>query len=292
MKVALLANFPYGETIQITNNIIKELSSYGTKILMSRKHKKYVQEHDSVNFGSYDNIIDDCNVMIVVGGDGTVTKYASDAAKRHKPILGINGGHLGFLSGLEKTEISRLSSLIRGEYKVKKRMMLEASIVNEKGEKIFSDICVNDILIGRCKSLRMIDVNAELDGRHLARHKADGIIISTPTGSTAYSMSAGGPVVDPHMECIIFTPVCSHSLTARSIVCSSESTLVLKNSSDKNDIRPMALVTDSHEPVDIPYDCKVIIKKADITVDFITIKKQSFYEILTEKMIERNIGRG
>lgn len=288
MKVALIADIPYGDTVKITNDIISELSSYGTKILVSKKQKKYIDEPELVSFGSYDNIIDDCNVMIVVGGDGTVTKHASDAAKRKKPILGINGGHLGFLSGLEKTEISHLRSLVEGKYIVNKRMALEATIKNKDGKIIYSDLCVNDALIGRCNSLRMIDVSAELDGRHLARHRADGIIVSTPTGSTAYSMSAGGPVVDPFIECIIFTPVCSHSLTARSIVCSSESTLVLRNTSDSNDPRPMSLVTDSREPVEIPYDCEVIIKKADTTVDFITIKKQGFYEILKEKMIERN----
>lgn len=292
MKITVLPNLPYGDTVSITNEIISVLDSGDVSVLLPDNTAEYIEKKPNVFFGDYEKIISEGDVIIAVGGDGTVTKYASDAAVHKKPILGINGGHLGFLSGLEKSEISKLSSLLKGEYSVKKRMLLYAEIKDESGEVIYKNYCVNDAVIGRAHNIRMVDVTVELDGSLLARHRADGVIVATPTGSTAYSMSAGGPVADPHIECIIVTPICSHSLTARSVVCSCESTLVLKNSSDKNDIRPMYLVTDSREPVEVPFGGEVVVKKADITVDFINIKSQNFYQILQEKMIERNNGRG
>ena len=220
---------------------------------MPEEVKNYIIKSDKVVFDIYDEIIEICDIIIAVGGDGTVTKYASDAALHSKPILGINAGHLGFLSGLEKTEISRLTAVLKGEYKLRNRMMLYAEVFNEKGERIYAEYCVNDAVVGRAHSSRMVDISIELDSKPFSNHRADGVIFSTPTGSTAYSMSAGGPVVDPHIECILVTPVCSHSLNARSVVCSSESSLIIKNNSDKNDIRPLFLTTVSREAVEVPY---------------------------------------
>ena len=291
MKITILPDMPYGDTVSITNEIIAVLSKTDTVLYLCESTKPYIRDAKRVHFGSYEAVLKACDVLIIVGGDGTVTKYASDAALHHKPILGINGGHLGFLSGLEKSEIDLLHSLFDGTYKIKTRMLLNASVYDESGQLLTSDYCINDAVIGRGTDLRMVDFTVELDGKNLARHRADGVIIATPTGSTAYSMSAGGPVVDPHMECIIVTPICSHSLTARSVVCSSESTLVIRNTSDAGDVRPMSLTTDSRQPVPVPYGGRVEIKKAEIAVQFISIKRQSFYEILQEKMIERNNGR-
>ncbi len=291
MKITILPDMPYGDTVSITNEIITVLSKTNTVLYLCDNTREYITDTGNVHFGSYEAVLKACDLLIAVGGDGTVTKYASDAALHHKPILGINGGHLGFLSGLEKSEINLLLNLISGDYKIKSRMLLQATVYDEAGKQISSDYCINDAVIGRGANLRMVDLSVELDEKLLARHRADGVIIATPTGSTAYSMSAGGPVVDPHMECIIVTPICSHSLTARSVVCSSESTLVIRNSSDAGDIRPMSVTTDSREPIPVPYGGKVEIKKAEIAVQFITIKRQSFYEILQEKMIERNNGR-
>lgn len=292
MKIAILPDMPYGDTVSITNEIIAVLSDSAVELLLPHMAEQYIAQKSAVHFGVYEEILSACDLIIVVGGDGTVTKYASDAAVHAKPLLGINGGHLGFLSGLEKSEISLLSDLVSGAYKINQRMLLKAEVFDESGKCLCSEYCINDAVVGRAANNKMVDVAVELDGKRLARHRADGIIVATPTGSTAYSMSAGGPVVDPHMECIIVTPVCSHSLTARSVVCSSESEIVLKNSSESSDIRPMYLVMDSREPLSVPYGGKVVVKKAEITVDFITIKRQSFYEILQEKMIDRNMGRG
>ncbi|MBR2590365.1 MAG: NAD(+)/NADH kinase [Clostridia bacterium] len=292
MKITVIPDIPFGNTVSITNEIIAVFAHSDVQILLPESVQDYIEANETVRFVKLEDALSLCDIVIVVGGDGTVTKYASAAAKHKKPVLGINGGHLGFLSGLEKTEIPLLLHLLDGKYKLKSRMLLQADVYDAEDTLISSALCVNDAIIGRGTSLRMVDVSVELDGKLLARHRADGVIIATPTGSTAYSMSAGGPVVDPHMECIIVTPVCSHSLTARSVVCASTSTLVLKNTSDTHNIRHICLTTDSNAPISVPYGGKVVIKKADIPVQFITIKRQSFYEILQEKMVERNITGG
>ena len=290
MKITVLPNLPYGDSIAVTNAIISHFAKDDVQLLLPERAKEYITKSDNVILMPYQEIMESCDIVIAVGGDGTVTKYASDAALHAKPILGINAGHLGFLSGLEKGEISHLSALISGEYEIKNRMMLHAQIFDEDGKEIFSEYCVNDAVIGRGQSSRMVDLSMELDGKHLSNHRADGIIIATPTGSTAYSMSAGGPVADPLIECMIVTPICSHSLSARSIVCSSESTILLRNHSDAQDIRKAYLTTDSREAVEVPFGGCVRIKKAEKSIEFITIKSQSFYDILKEKMIERNLG--
>ena len=286
--IAIIPNLPFGDTVGVTEKIIEMFSEEEVRLILPDATKKYLKQSENVEFASYEELMEACDIVIAVGGDGTVTAYASDAAKHNKPILGINAGHLGFLSGLEKTEISALSSLLKGEYKIKQRMMLRATVYDDKGKVLSSEYCVNDAFIGRAHHSRMVDLRVELDNKLLSDYRADGVIIATPTGSTAYSMSAGGPVVDPLIECMIVTPVCSHSLTARSVVCSSESTVVIRNHSSINDVRQIALITDSKAAIEIPYGGKVEIKKAEIPVSFISIKKQSFYEVLKEKMIERN----
>lgn len=290
MKLTVLPNIPYGECLSVSKDIIETLKNEDAILYFPIEMEKYITKSDKVVFDEYETIIEICDIIIAVGGDGSVTKYASDAAIHSKPILGINAGHLGFLSGLEKTEISKLTSILKGEYKLRKRMMLYAQLFNEKGEQIYAEYCVNDAVVGRAHSPRMVDISIELDGKAFSKHRADGVIFSTPTGSTAYSMSAGGPVVDPHIECILVTPVCSHSLNARSIVCSSESTLIIKNNSETNDIRPLYLTTDSREAVEVPYGGFIKIVKAQKSARFISLKQRSFYEVLKDKIIERNIG--
>ena len=292
MKVTVLADLPYSGRVELTKEIISVLVRFGAEVFLPDETKPFLQGEPSLNFGDYEKIISMSDVIIVVGGDGTVTKYATFAARYNKPMLGINGGHLGFLSSLEKTEIELLSHIFTGEYNLKKRMLLRAEIYDENNHLLYSDYCLNDAVVGRATSIRMVDISVELNAKPLGRHRADGVIVATPTGSTAYSMSAGGPVVYPHMECLIVTPICSHSLTARSVVCLSESCITLKNASESADVRPLFLVTDSKEPVEVPFGGRVEVKRAEIQAEFITIKPQNFYEILQEKMIDRNIDRG
>ena len=155
--------------------------------------------------------------VVSIGGDGTLLKAAREAVRCGAPVIGVNLGALGFLTGLDLCEIDRLELLLKGEYIVEKRMMPEVKILRENTE-IYSEIALNDCVISRGLKMRTIPLSLFSDGNEIKTFNGDGVVIATPTGSTAYSMSAGGPIVDPEAECIVITPICPHALHAKSFI--------------------------------------------------------------------------
>ena len=155
-----------------------------------------------------------------------ITKHQTDAAaKAGKPILGINAGRIAFMAGLEPTELDMLKNLIDGNYENDRRMMLKADVCNSDGTVVKTCFCINDVVLARGTQIKMEDISVEHNGKLINNYTADGIIISTPTGSTAYSLSAGGPVVDPQIESILLTPICTHSLFSRALIFSASTAL-------------------------------------------------------------------
>lgn len=227
---------------------------------------------------------EDCDAVIAVGGDGTTLNVAKRASLLGKPTLGINAGRLGFMSGLERNELDLLSILIDGGYTVEDRMMLKADVV-ENGKLISSNICLNDAVISRGDLARLIDINLYCEGREVTNTRADGMIVSTPTGSTAYSMAAGGPVVSPDNSCFIVTPICPHSLVNRSIVFSSDKELELSVGNDMNNNSFLSI--DGADSIPINPDTRIVISKSEFTTKLIKIKPDNFYEILNKKILER-----
>lgn len=171
------------------------------------------------------------DVIITIGGDGTIIRYAKAAAKYNKPVLGINAGRMGYLANLEQNELELLSKLKHSNYFTERRMMLSVNVV-ENGQTVGEYTALNDAVITSGFISRIIDVSANVAGDSIS-YRADGIIISTPTGSTAYSMSAGGPIIDPLMQSMCITPICSHSLAAKPILMSANATIKLKAFSKK-----------------------------------------------------------
>lgn len=165
-----------------------------------------------------DSLFKTCDAAIVFGGDGTVLGAAKRAAEADIPIIGVNFGNVGYITELEEGEIDMLSRLATGDYRIEKRMMLDVSI-SKAGKQLFFSRAFNEAAITRGIVTRLADFSVSCDGDLVSQYRADGLIIATPTGSTAYSMAAGGPVIDPSVEVISATPVCSHSLElARSLV--------------------------------------------------------------------------
>ena len=171
------------------------------------------------------------DVIITIGGDGTIIRYAKRAAMDNKPVLGINAGRMGYLANLEQNELNLVSKLKTKEYFVEKRMMLSVSI-SENGKVINEFNALNDAVITSGFISRIIDVSVTV-GADSINYRADGLIISTPTGSTAYSMSAGGPIIDPLTESMCITPICSHSLSAKPILLGANNIIKLKAFSKK-----------------------------------------------------------
>ena len=227
-----------------------------------------------------------CDCAIAIGGDGTTLNIAKKAAFLNKSALGINAGRLGFMSGIERDELSLLTKLINKEYIIDERAMLKATIEKD-GEVLSSHHCLNDIVVSRGNFARLIDVTITCDGRSVSNMRSDGVIISTPTGSTAYSMAAGGPVVSPEADCIIETPICPHSLMDRSIIFSADKELIVTANNDQNNSPIMTV--DGQEAVNLTPGCQIHIKKSDITTKLIKLKPENFYEVLNKKIIERRV---
>lgn len=220
------------------------------------------------------------DAVIVLGGDGTLIQLAVKAAQHDVPILGINYGRIGLLSDMEKDELHMLNSLFKNEYVIDERMMLKASVVNNN-EVIKEFTALNDIVISRGISPKMLEVNLYIDNDLASDIRADGIIAATPTGSTAYSLSAGGSVIDPAARLIAFTPICPHTLNSRPLIMSEKRKLILKHT-DKEGIS--CLSCDGQDIFSFERKYDVHISADTRTVKLIRIKNRNFYSILREKL--------
>ncbi|MDY3811961.1 NAD(+)/NADH kinase [Eubacterium sp.] len=282
MKISIFPNFNNDGVLQTCEEICKELDKLGVEYSVAK-----CNESDETGtlplFFDTNELIENCDIVIVVGGDGTTLNVAKAASLHNKLTLGINAGRLGFMSGLERDELSLLNRLVSGDYEVEERMMINARLMSENGTQNF--ICLNDAVITRGDLARLIDVTVKSDGRVITKNRADGMIIATPTGSTAYSMAAGGPVVSPDNSCFVVTPICPHSLVNRSIVFSSDKELEITVENDKNNTSYLSI--DGEKSVTVTKNSKIIISKSEYVAKLIKIKPDSFYEILNKKLLER-----
>lgn len=227
---------------------------------------------------SYDKM-KECNIVIAVGGDGTILHVAKNAALCGKPVLGINSGRVGYMAGLESDELKLLSNLKTGDYRLEKRMLLDVKVNSVKKETTY--LALNEVVVSRGGAARIIDINLSVNGEEPIKYGADGIIISTPTGSTAYSLSAGGPVMAPDIEGVILTPICPHSLDSRSLILSADTNLCIEGKC-RNGGEVFCSV-DGEMPIDVT-DGNITVKKSNTTVNLIRIKNDPFYKIFKDKI--------
>ncbi len=230
-----------------------------------------------ISFGATQKVILNCDAILSIGGDGTIIRAAKMAIKYKKPIFGVNLGRLGFLASFEPGQTQVLEQMIKGEYNIDKRMVLE---VRDKSRTFYA---INDAVITRATISRMIDIDVFCGKNKVTSTRADGIIFATPTGSTAYSLSAGGPIIDPALECILTTPICPHSLSTRTIVFSSDA--ILKAKIDSNNCEKAYLTIDGQEAVEIDSEHTLEVFKSDVDVFFIMPKEKTFFDTLNKKML-------
>ncbi len=245
--------------------------------------KKYIEENGNecildVEGGS---VSEETECVLVLGGDGTLIRAARELHAYDVPLVGINKGTLGYLAEVELEYLERsLDKLMNDEGQIEHRMMLSGTL-NDK----FEDIALNDIVLTRKGALRVIQFNIYVNGELLNKYQADGVIISTPTGSTAYNLSAGGPIVAPTAKMIVITPICSHALNTSSIVLSAddEITLEIGQGRDGNG-EEAALSFDGERNIEVYTGDRIVIKKADHSTRLLKLSKVSFLEVLRKKM--------
>lgn len=230
-----------------------------------------------------DELFSVADVIITIGGDGTIIRYAKKAAECSKPILGINAGRMGYLANVEQDEYQLLKNLATGDYTIENRMMLEIEVKEpDKPSNVY--YALNDAVITGGFISRIIDISAGIHGDSV-NYRADGLVIATPTGSTAYSMSAGGPIIDPKMDCICITPICSFALASKPIILGAEQPVTFTaNSRKRIDI---FLTVDGRRTANIKPQTEIVVKKSQRVVQLIRLNERSFYKTLSVKFFDQ-----
>lgn len=283
-QFCIIANREKDENLNITNWIIEYLTSKGMNV--------FVAEERNIEDGIYTDattIPQDTECVIVLGGDGTILQAAHDILSCNIPILGINLGTLGFLAETEKQNvIEALNALFLDDYRIEERMMLKACVVQQQDREIWDNNCtpaLNDIVITRSGFSRIIGVSIYVNGALVNDYRGDGVIISTPTGSTGYNLSAGGPVVTPEAELIVITPICPHSLNARSIVVTSKDTVTIKiRECKKTQVEEAIATIDGSRVVKLQAGDSIEIVKAREVTKLIRVGNINFFQILRTKL--------
>ena len=233
---------------------------------------------------STEELYDICDSLIVIGGDGTILRVAEAASARDIPIVGVNLGRLGFLADIEPQEIEiSLKKLLEGDYEIEERMMLKATIIAPEGEK-FIYHALNDINVTRGNFARLVEFEIRINNELCDIYPADGMIIASPTGSTAYNLSAGGPILVPHANTYVVTPICPHTLYAKSIMLSDQDTIQITTLEEAKD---MALSIDGRLEMYLTPQHVVHVEKASQVTKLMKLSERKFFDILREKIVER-----
>lgn len=234
---------------------------------------------DGVEIRSLAQVREQCSLLVVIGGDGTILSVARGLHELPVPLLGVNMGTKGFLANLEPADLPLIVKAARGEYQISRRMTLNVDL-QRNGEVILQDHALNDVVLhgyGDC-----IVINAWCEGDRITRFSGDGVILSTPTGSTGYSMSAGGPIVEPSAQAIILSPICAHMLGARTFVFSAERTVTVR--AEKLNSRKAYLSVDGNSVADLCSGDTIVVRRSPHPVLMADLGLRSFYEIAYEKL--------
>lgn len=280
-KIGLFVNLSKNNAINVANMLVKWLreNNYEVYTEVNIGNKLCIP----LEFYNLEELTRKIDLAITLGGDGTLLNVARKMAPYDIPILGINLGHLGFLTEIEVFDLfSDLKQFTTGKYYIDQRMMIEAHVLREN--KIMEKfLALNDVVVTKGPFARLIRLKTTVNDDYVDTFNADGLIISTPTGSTAYSLSAGGPLVNPNVELLLLTPICPHTLQNRSIIISPNDAVTVQVVAEHQEIM---LTVDGQLGYRLqPYD-KVVVKKSEYYTKLVRIKNRSFYDILRKKLRE------
>ncbi len=261
---------------EVTNRIIHYLNTRGKKTTVITGGEELHRQ---------ENLPEDAGCMIVLGGDGTMLQAARETKRKHIPLIGVNLGTLGYMTEIEPEVLEdALDKLIKGEYQTESRMLLKGYVYHQNGERI-EDLALNDIVISRSGSLQIIKLKVYVNGQFLTEYNADGVIITTPTGSTGYNLSAGGPIVEPKAQLLMLTPICPHTLNARSIILSAEDEVEIEIPQGREgQVQEVEANFDGANAITMCTGEHIKILKSERTTEIIQINRVSFLEVLHKKL--------
>lgn len=286
LKIALITNFNIPEKASAAARVAGRLLEEDCRILIASYNREKLERlhkhREEFSYLPLDTLYSEADILIVMGGDGTILEAARRASQRGTPILGINMGRLGYMAELEMRELDQLHRLFTGDYELEKRSMLRVELRAQGGELRSFCYALNDAVISNGSVSRIIDLELSESGTPVTTYRADGLIIATPTGSTAYSMSAGGAIVDPRVECFCVTPICPHSFIARPLIFSDKSVLEVRNISVRE--KMLYLTVDGKMNFELYRNQTVRITKSSLETKLIRLKPCGFYKKLRQKM--------
>lgn len=277
--VAIFAKVHDPRCQSVADDLINWLQERGCTPLVDEHLAHHIGYHNGM---TREEIREQAELVVVLGGDGTLISVARLMCGKDVPILGVNLGSLGFLTETTVDELySRLEKCLEGNPRVSDRMMLEVT-VHREGTEIETHYALNDVVINKGALARIVDLETKVNRHFLTTFKADGLIVSTPTGSTGYSMSAGGPIVHPQMSCIVITPICPHTLTNRPIVVPDESvvSITVKSSFDEK----VYLTIDGQVGLELQEGDSIEVRRALKTIALVMSRHRDYFELLRTKL--------
>lgn len=281
--IGLFPNLLKRNSLKVCDHLLNWFAEKGYKVFLPEDAARLMNKAELAY--NFEELIKNIDIAVTLGGDGTLLNVARQLASHEVPILGINMGHMGFLTEIELPDLYRdLSLFYEKKYFIDTRMMLEAKVIRDKIllEKF---VALNDAVVTKGPFARLIRLKTYSNGSYIDTYPSDGLIISTPTGSTAYSLSAGGPIINPNVELLLLTPICPHTLRSRSIVLSKDDTVKIQVIAEHPEIM---LTVDGQQGYRLLPGDEVIVKKSDLYTRLIRIKRRSFYDVLRKKLTEVN----
>ena len=288
MKIVLTPN-PYRDkqfrTVQQARKILEGCGVQTATCLPFDVDRDY-ELPKSIEFQDLNREIKDADMLVCFGGDGTILHASKLATAHNLPILGINIGTMGFIAELEAGELELLRRLPAGDYTIEPRSMIDVTVTGANGQRLLHETALNDAVVTKGAIARVVQVSVYCDNVEATSFSGDGVIIATPTGSTAYSLSAGGPVVDPAANLIAVTPICPHTLLRGSVILSPETgiTVTGRTRDEQTDIR---VTTDGKNGTLVSCDSEIKIKKSEYTAKIVKIGTNRFFDILETKLNQK-----
>lgn len=286
MKNIVLTPNPYRDkNFQTVRSALQILKSAGaqTRMCLPFEVDRGYELPKDLRFSRLERELPNAELVICFGGDGTILHMAKSAAKRGVPVLGVNIGTMGFIAELESSELDKLANLVRGEYTLENRMMLDVTVRRDQ-DILFHDICLNDVVVTKGTVARIVHLAVKCDGVAAMEMGGDGVILATPTGSTAYSLSAGGPIVEPEAQNILVTPICPHDMGSRCIVASDKRTITVEMS--HNARRNAYLSVDGGKAIRLNMGDVVTVKKSHVVTKLVRLNQRSFYDVVNVKFLK------
>ena len=290
-KVFIVTNFNIYDKANAALNVARCMSDLGCEIYTLIYNKEKIariskgRNVEDIIYITPEEVYETVDAVIVLGGDGTILDAARRAAPHKIPVMGLNLGRLGYLAELEIGELSMLSRLIEGDYRLEERSMINIEIIDCEGNVKKHEYALNDAVLSNGSISRIVDLELYEGGIPVGNYRSDGMIISTPTGSTAYSLAAGGAIVDPRLNCLCITPICPHSLTSRPLIFSDRADIEIKNVCQRE--KSLFLTIDGRINYEIFIGERVHVTRSELQTQFICLKDFGFYERLRQKMNDR-----